>query len=103
VVSAARELCRAPLILFRNLSIDCDERAFDLVITVPTAPDVWAKALSAAIRESRRIHEQSRRLRADCESVRDVSRNLREVSARNRVSPVDYDVMFRPPTDETEE
>jgi hypothetical protein len=101
VVSAARELCRAPLVLFRNYSIDCDDAAFDLVIPVPALPEVWSKTLAQAIRDSRKTHQYSRQLRADCVSVRERSRSLREIAARNQGSPVDYDALFR--GDDTED
>lgn len=99
VVSIARELCHAPLVLFRNYSIDCDETAFDLVIPVPMPPEVWTKSIAAAIGEARKIHQYSRDPRADCESVREKSRSLRKASLRNRVSPVDYNALFRPERD----
>lgn len=95
VVSTARELCRAPLILLRNPMIECDERRFDLVIDVEEPPAVWSKTLKQVIEESRRIGEFSRKLRGECEVMRDWSRSLTEMLRRNQVSPIDYDALFR--------
>jgi len=65
VVSVARELFIVPIILFENPSVDCDERAFDLVIRKLTPPAIWLAALASAIEESRQMREASRRLRLD--------------------------------------
>jgi len=95
VVSTAREFSRAPLILFRNPFVECDDRLFDLVLPVGS-PAVWSKSLAQTLEESRRICEASRQLRQDCEAARDWSQVLREVSKRNRICPIDEDTIFRP-------
>ena len=95
IVSVARSLCRGPLVLFENSSVECDDRLFDVVIQVPTPPDVWTKILRESIKQAFEIREFSRQLRAECADLREVSRSLREMSARNRISPVDYDGLFR--------
>jgi hypothetical protein len=96
VVSTARELCRVPLILFMNPAVECDDGAFDVVIPVPSSPDVWAKSLREAIQQARELRDLSRQLRQDCAVLRDASRNLREASMRNRSSTlVDYNALFR--------
>lgn len=61
VVSTARELCKAPLILFKNPAVDCEERAFDFEITVPMSPDVLTRALAEAIEEARKSMERERK------------------------------------------
>lgn len=96
VVSTVRELSRAPLILFRNPTVDCDERPFDLVIDVDgTPPAVWSKTLREAIEESRKLREKSQQLCQDCAALGKVFQELRETISRNLVSPVDYDALFR--------
>lgn len=95
LVSVTRELTRAPLVLFENTWAEFDEQLFDLVIPVPTPPAVWSKTLAEVIRDSRRLYRQSRRLRFECSTVRSESRSLQESSRRNRVSPIDYEALFR--------
>jgi hypothetical protein len=95
VVSTAREMCSAPLILFRNPTVNCDEQAFDLVIPVPMPVDVWTTALAEVIEETRKIRERSRKLRRARADAREWSRDLREMSAGNRVSSFDCDLVFR--------
>lgn len=100
VVSTARELSRAPLILLKNPMVECDERAFDIVIAVDgTAPAVWSKTLIQAVEEARRLREYSRQLRQDCAAARDLSKSFREMSMRNRIDPVDYEALFRTEAD----
>jgi|SRR5215469_1086295 len=103
VVSTARELALAPLILLRNTAVECDEEVFDAVIDMDFSPTIWTKSLEQIIAEAHRIQKQSRQLHRECEAVRDVCRGLREISARNCKRPVDYDVLFRPKGEETEE
>ncbi|HEX5282579.1 MAG TPA: hypothetical protein VFW30_00535 [Bryocella sp.] len=64
VVSTARELCDAPLILFENGSVECDDERFDVVIEVPTAPSVWADTLRRTIEGSRGLRERENRTMA---------------------------------------
>ena len=78
VVLAAREISSAPLVLFRNPVVDCDEREFDVVIPVPVSPDIWSKTLTEAIEESHRLRERSERLRQDCVDLRGFSQRLLE-------------------------
>jgi hypothetical protein len=102
VVSTARKMCKAPLILFRNPAVDCDEQAFDFVIPVPMEPDVWTDALAEAIVETRRVQDRSRRLRRERADAREWSRSVREMSARGRTSSFDRDAGFRAGADGTE-
>lgn len=95
VVTTARELSRTPLILFKNPGIDCEDWLFDLIISVPTPPEVWSKSLQQAIKDARSVQEYSRQLRQECADARNVSRNLQEMAIRNRLNPVDYDALFR--------
>jgi hypothetical protein len=67
IVAATRILSTAPLILFQNSFVDCDERLFDLVVRVQTPPDVWLKSLEDLIEGSRRLRQKSEQLRQDCE------------------------------------
>lgn len=99
VVTTARELSRAPLILFKNPAIDCDDSLFDLVISVPAPPDAWSKSLKQAIEEAHQVQEYSRQLRQQSAAARDVSRSLRALSMRNGISPIDYDALFRAEAD----
>jgi len=103
VVSTARELARAPLILLRNPAIECDEKAFDAVIDVDFSPTIWTKSFEQAIAEAHRIQKLSRQLQRECEAVREACRGLREISARNCKSPVDYDALFRAEGNEPED
>ena len=57
VVSTARELCDAPLILFDNALAECDEERFDIVIESPSAPSEWVKTLRQAIEDAGRFAE----------------------------------------------
>lgn len=95
VVLTAREFSRAPLILFRNPLVDCDERLFDMVMPMASV-EVWAKSLQTAVKESRELHEYSRGLREDSAAVRYWSQTLRETSKRICKRPIDADVIFRP-------
>ena len=94
VVSAARELCDAPLILFDNPLVECDEERFDVVIEVHAAPSVWAKTLRQAIEDAGKVRERSRQLQADCEAVRERSQSVREMLQRQLISRFDCDRMF---------
>lgn len=60
VVSTARELSDAPLILFESASVKCDDERFDVVIEVLTEPSVWAKTLHQAIEKRARLQLQAR-------------------------------------------
>jgi hypothetical protein len=99
VVTTVRELSRAPLILFRNPLVDCDDWLFDLVISVPTPPEVWASSLGTAIREEHHLRERSQKLPQDCATLRDVARSLRGTSVRNHIGPINYDSFFLDGTD----
>lgn len=101
VVSAAREIFAAPLVLFRNPAVDCNERAFDLIIPVPMSPEVWSKCLSEAIEGSRRLREYSQQLRNDCVDLQERSRRLFEMAAKNCARRFDYDALFRTIGDRT--
>ena len=95
VVVAAREIISAPLVLFRNEVVDCNERPFDLVIPVPTSPEVWSRSLAQVIEASRRLRERSEQLRQDCVDLRECSLRLREATALNCTNSFDYDALFR--------
>lgn len=101
VISAAREICSAPLVLFRNPSIDCNERVFDFVIPVPTPPEIWSNDLTEAIQESRRLQEYTQQLHKDCADAREWSEKLREMTAQNRARTFDYNAFFWAEGDET--
>jgi hypothetical protein len=101
VVSTAREMCKAPLILFESPAVDCDEQAFDFVIPA-MPPDVWTEALAEAIEQARRDQDRSRRLRRKRADAREWSRSLSENSALDRMSSFDRDAGFRAGADRTE-
>jgi len=90
VISTVRKLSPAPLILFRNPNVECDERLFDIIM--PVAPYVCPKPLEMSIKELRKTWELSQSLRQEFAALRERSRMLREASRRNCIRPViDYD------------
>ena len=94
LVSTARTFSNAPLVLFQNSLLECDEYLFDLVIPVHTPPTAWLKSLEEAIREGRNLRAESQQLREDCANVRSISRELQRTSSRNRESPIDCDALW---------
>jgi hypothetical protein len=84
VVSTARSLTKAPLVLFNDLSGHVDVSAFDLVIVPEESPVWWLKSLDSAIVDARNVREVSRRIREESEAIREKSRALRAEAARNR-------------------
>lgn len=101
VVTTARELSRAPLILFKNPAVEYNDWLFDLVIEVP--PLEAGKSLREAVEEARKLQAYTRRLRQDSAAARDASRTLREIAKRNSVPPFDYDALFRVQSDDDSE
>lgn len=91
VVSIARELSVAPIVLFENPFVESDERAFDLVIADHTSPTVWLKSLAEAIETAQKLQELSRELRRESAEARSRARALRRVSAHNRANSIDFD------------
>lgn len=94
-VREARDLSDAPLVLFQNPTIICDDGEFDLVIPALTPPDIWLEKLRELIQTSREICEDSHQLRQECAVIQSQSRALRLRSVRNRVSPIDPDALWR--------
>lgn len=94
-VRETRDLSEAPLVLFQNPTITCDEGEFDLVIPALTPPDIWLEKLRDVIQACREARERSMQLREDCAAVRSMSRALRARSVRNRVAPIDPDALWR--------
>lgn len=88
-VHEARSLSDAPLVLFQNPTVLCNDRDFDLVVPVLIPPGIWLKKLKELIEESHRLCEQAHRLHKDCDSVRSQSRSLRASAARNRKVSID--------------
>jgi hypothetical protein len=86
--STARTLSAAPLVLFEDPAIKCHEHAFDLVIPAHTPPADWLRSLEELIEESRKLQELSRQMCEDCAATRASTRALRALSARNRISPI---------------
>lgn len=95
IVSTARTLSQAPLVLFEHPFVSFDERLFDLVIPAHTPPNAWLQSLRDTIEASRKICEGSRRLRQDCADIRAYSRRLRDSAARNRGLFIDADAPWR--------
>jgi hypothetical protein len=81
VVSTARTLSSAPLILFKNPSVCCDDGAFDLVIPSLTPPADWLKSLRAAIEDAHNLRRISMQLRQESMNVRFQTERLRAESA----------------------
>lgn len=54
VLSTARALSSAPLVLFHNPTVSCDKQLFDLVIPAHTPPHIWVKSLAEASLQVRR-------------------------------------------------
>jgi hypothetical protein len=82
VVETVRDLCTAPLILFRTSNNFCDESKFDLVIPPLTPPMLWLPNLLGAIEVSDQIRGQ---FYEEDESVRpkvraEISRAIREAN-----------------------
>lgn len=99
LVSMARELSVASLILFENPSVVCDRSAFDLVIRKLTPPPVWLPSLAKAIEEARSLKEVSRQLRLDAAEARSQSRTLQRKIARNLPKLIDVDSLWRGDSD----
>lgn len=86
-VHEARNLSQAPLVLFENPAISCDESEFDLVIPALTPPQIWLEKLGGLIQARREFGSRSVRLGDDFAAARSISRALRPSSVRNRVAP----------------
>lgn len=84
VVSTTRTLSTAPLLLFENPSVRCNERLFDRVIPAQTSPSDWLKSLQEAIEESRNLREESEQLRQESLILRSECERLRIAFARDR-------------------
>lgn len=95
VIATTRKLSRAPLILFKNPLVECDERMFDIIMPVPP-PQLWPTSIEATLEQSRKVREFSLQLREESAAVRHWSQSLREASRRLQICPVDQDVIFRP-------
>lgn len=87
VVSTARRLSPAPLVLFENPSVDCDRRLFDRVIRAPGSPAEWLRSLREAIEEARNLRHESEHLRSQSQRLR--AESARSRAARNNRGPFD--------------
>ncbi len=85
LLSTARKLSEAPVVLFQDSSGDSDEYPFDLIITAQTPPSVWLKSLGEVIEEARKFRKLSQPLREEPATVRAKSRALCEAAANNQV------------------
>lgn len=94
-VRETRSLSQAPLILFQNPAIICNETDFNLVIPPLTPPALWLKSLKEAVLASIQGREYSHQLRKDCKEAQAWSRSLRESSARNCRYAIDPDSFWR--------
>ena len=95
LVSAARKMSQAPLILFENPSVLCDQRLFDLVIDGRTSPAVWLQTLRNAIAGAQETREMSVDLRRDGSNVRTLSRKFHAVAARHLLSHFEFNAHWR--------
>ncbi|HEX8712719.1 MAG TPA: hypothetical protein VF730_12655 [Terracidiphilus sp.] len=93
-IQTTRSLSTAPLVLFQNPTVLCDDHDFDLVIPALTPPDIWLQNLRELVERAHELCEQARQLRKDCESVRSHSQALRASAARNRAIAIDSDVLL---------
>ena len=93
-VQETRTLCEAPLVLFQNPAVSCDETDFNLVIPPLTPPAIWLQKLLEVIQSSRELCEHSARLGQECGAVRSRSARLRAESARNRRCPIDAEALW---------
>ena len=80
VISTARALSTAPLVLFQHPSISCDEGLFDLVIPIQTPPAVWLKSLAEVINNAPHLQRKFPALREDCADAVSSSRAERRTS-----------------------
>lgn len=108
VVSTARTLSPAPLVLFEDATVDCDERLFDLVISPCTPPAVWLNSLREAILDAQNLAQSLIKLRRDCRAVHDESLKLRTESQRLRAEterirrdPFNFNGSWADPTDKS--
>jgi hypothetical protein len=86
VVSTARSLTKAPLILFSDLLILADASAFDLVIPSEASPVWWLKSLGEAIADAQDVRARARQIREESEAVRATPYALRVEAVKNRRS-----------------
>lgn len=93
-VREIRNLSEAPLVLFENPAVHCDESDFNLVIPPLTPPSIWLQKLTEVIQSSRELRGRSVLLRRDCNAARTKSEVLRAGSARNRICPIDPDALW---------
>jgi hypothetical protein len=88
LVSVARSLTPAPLILFRDPDVEVEESEFDVVIPPATAPARWLKSLATAIEDARYLQARSQQLRNESAAVRAKFREIRAEARRRRTLPV---------------
>lgn len=93
-VRETRSLTDAPLVLFENPAVNCDESEFNLVIPPLTPPAIWLKKLSEVVEASRELRKGSAHLQQDCREVRSRSAELRAESAHNRICPIDSEALW---------
>lgn len=94
-VTEVRSATAAPLVLFENPSVACNERDFDLVISAHTPPEIWLRSLRMTIENSRRICDVSRQLREECEELRATTNQLRAIASHHRIVAFDSMAMWR--------
>ncbi|WP_109489500.1 hypothetical protein [Occallatibacter savannae] len=94
-VLAAAASSSSPLVLFENPAIPYDPARFDLIIEPFTPPVLWLQCIQDTI-------EESRKLRAQCEALREDSAALRTKVIQQRVrmhqllaTPIDLDDLWR--------
>lgn len=93
-VHETRTLCEAPLVLFQNPAVVCEETDFNLVIPSLTPPAIWLQKLLEVIEASRELRDSSAQLRQDCSAIRSQSMRLRVESARKRKCPIDPEAIW---------
>lgn len=101
IVRTTRTLSAAPLVLFSNPAIYCDEGEFDLVIPTLTPPSLWIEKLREVIDASMRLRERSVQLRQECEETRTKLEALCAESRRLSVTRIDADAIWRGESNDT--
>jgi hypothetical protein len=93
-VREIRSLSDAPLVLFENPAVNCDESDFNLVIPPLTPPAIWLQKLTEVIETSRELRKQPALPREDGKAARSKSEVPGARSAHNRICPIDPDALW---------
>jgi hypothetical protein len=95
ILTTVRFLSKAPLVLFQHALTVFERDTFDLIIPPITPPVVWLQELADEIKASRRLQTLSRELCKQASAVCSHSQRTREMAARNCMSPINPDALWR--------